>query len=106
MCREASSALRGPVLAQRLSLEQNGLHGCVLQVRRVAKLVEDSLRLNVDAGTHWLSKRPFDGDAVPDRRDQFRGDRPQLLIARAALSLAAKAAAVALSLSLSLSLPQ
>jgi hypothetical protein len=78
-----------PICTQQLSLRQNRPDGFLLQVRRVAVFIEDTLDHHSDLGAGSFADRPVDGNALAHLRDQLggyelektRGQSPDFFIA-------------------------
>ncbi len=60
-----------PIRTQQLCLLEHGLHGFLLQIGRVAVLVEDAFDHHLDLGAGAFAQGPVDGDAFLDLGDQF-----------------------------------
>ena len=56
--------LSHPLRAQQLRLREHGLHGLLLQVRRVAVFVQDATHHHADLRPRALAKIPVDGHAL------------------------------------------
>ena len=69
-----------PVRAEQFGLHENGLHGFLLQVRRVAVFVQDAFHHDLDLGSGAFAERPVDGYALADFGDQFGGDDFQFVV--------------------------